>query len=212
MIFCLDFQRVKRWAAMNATEFKGEQALSHFLIAYADVMCAAQTVVILAESLGLGSVYVGSVNATITATREAFGIPSYVLPLMVLSLGYPKSIPQSIPKFTPDVIVHHERYHEHSDAELVQAFQAKYGDFSENGVYLEKAFVETVEADQQSEGGWMAWALEEMKKLEIRNNAQFLFNLRYPADRMVQLNQHLLDSLRQAGFAWTLLNTIDSTD
>lgn len=212
MIFCLDFQRVKRWAAMNATEFKGEQALSHFLIAYADVMCAAQTVVILAESLGLGSVYVGSINATITPSREAFDIPPYVLPLMVLSLGYPKSIPQGIPKFTPDVIVHHERYQASSDAELAQAFQAKYGDFSNNDAYLEKAFVETVEADRQDDKGWMAMALEEMQKLEIRNNAQFLFNLRYPADRMVQLNQHLLESLRQAGFEWTSSNTNDSTD
>lgn len=209
MIFCLDFQRVKRWAAMNATEFKGEQALAQFLIAYADVMCAAQTVVILAESLGLGSVYVGSVNGTISETREAFGIPTYVLPVMVLSLGYPKSIPQSIPKFTPDVITHQERYQERSDAELAQAFQAKYGDFSENDAYLEKAFVETVEADRQSEDGWMAWALEEMKKLEIRNNAQFLFNLRYPADRMVQFNQHLLDALREAGFEWTAAEHID---
>jgi FMN reductase [NAD(P)H] len=209
MIFCLDFQRVKRWAAMNATEFKGEQALTHFLIAYADVMCAAQTVVILAESLGLGSVYVGSVNGTINDTREAFGIPQFVLPVMVLSLGYPKSIPQGIPKFTPDVIVHYERYQERNDAEVTQAFQAKYGDFGKSGAYLEKAFVETVEADRQGGDGWMEWALEEMQKLEIRNNAQFLFNLRYPAERMVQFNRHLLDSMRKAGFSWDVNPTVE---
>lgn len=209
MIFCLDFQRVKRWAAMNQTEFKGEQAFSHFLIAYADVMCAAQTVVILAESLGLGSVYIGSVNATITETREAFGIPRYVLPLMVLSLGYPRSIPHGIPKFAPDVNVHRERYQEAGDTELIQAFHNKYGDFDHNPAYLEKAFVETVEADRQGENDWMEMALAEMQKMEIRNNAQFLFNLRYPADRMVQLNQHLLDSFRQAGFSWDATNQIE---
>ena len=206
MIFCIDFQRVKRWAVMNATEFKGEQALSHFPIAYADVMCAAQTVVILAESLGLGSVYVGSINGTINETRTAFGISQNVLPVMVLSIGYPKSIPQGIPKFKPDVIVHRERYEDLNDTMIMQAFQDKYGDFSEGDDYLEKAFVETVEADQQSEDGWMAWALEEMKKLEIRNNAQFLFRLRYPADRMVQFNQRLLDAMREAGFHWPAEN------
>lgn len=212
MIFCIDFQRVKRWAPMNATEFKGEQALSHFLIAYADVMCAAQTVVILAESLGLGSVYVGSILWTINETREAFGIPQYVLPIMVLSIGYPKSIPQGIPKFTPDVIIHQESYHEPGDAELAQAFQDKYGDFTNDDTYLKKAFVETVEADSQAGEGWMEMALEAMKKMEIRNNAQFLFNLRYPADQMVQMNQHLLDSLQQTGFSWTSANTVDPTD
>ena len=58
----------------------------------------------------------------------------------------------------------------------------------------------------------MAWALEEMKKLEIRNNAQFLFNLRYPADRMVQMNQHLMGSLREAGFDWPVENDDKLTD
>ena len=202
MIFCLDFQRVKRWAAMKETEFKGEQALAQFLIAYADVICAAQTVLILAESLGLGSVYVGSVNGTFSETREAFSIPEFVLPVMVLSLGYPKSIPQDIPKFTPDVIVHHERYQTRSDAEIAQIFKDKYGDFSDDDTYLKKAFVETVEADQQDEMGWMEMALEAMKKMEIRNNAQFLFNLRYPADQMVQMNQHLMDAMSAAGFHW----------
>jgi nitroreductase len=47
MIFCLDFRRLKRWAELAGVTFRGNEALSHFLIGYADVMCAAQTVVIL---------------------------------------------------------------------------------------------------------------------------------------------------------------------
>ncbi len=106
LLFCLDFNRVKRWATLNETEFKGEQALSHVLIAYADLMCAAQSVVLLAEGLGLGSVYVGTIQSCMDAARKQFSIPEFVLPMMILTVGYPKSTPRSIPKLEPEVIVH----------------------------------------------------------------------------------------------------------
>lgn len=41
-----------------------------------------------------------------------------------------------------------------------------------------------------------------MKRLEIGNSAQFLFELRYPADMMVSFNKQLLDSLKSAGFSF----------
>jgi len=201
MIFCLDFNRVKRWAAMNGTEFKGEQALAHFLISYADVMCAAQSVVVLAESLGLGSVYVGTIQSQMDEARERYSIPDFVLPLMILSLGYPKSVPRTIPKLKPDVIVHHEQYQPRSDDEIQQAFHQKYGNFDIKAEeYLEKAFIEAVEADKQGGDGWTEWAVDQMKKMEIRNDAQFLFNLRYPSHLMVQMNAELIASFKHAGF------------
>jgi len=201
LIFCLDFNRIKRWATLNETEFKGEQALSHFLIAYADLMCAAQSVVLLAEGLGLGSVYVGTIQSSMDAAREQFSIPEFVLPMMILTLGYPKSTPRSIPKLEREVIVHREQYKVMDNNAISQAFDHKYGDFSIKAEkYLEKAFIETIEADRQGGEGWTAWAVEAMTKLEIRNNAEFLFKLRYPNGVMVKMNKHLMDSFKNAGF------------
>lgn len=201
MIFCLDFNRIKRWAVLNGTEFKGEQAFSHFLIAYADLMVAAQSVVILAEGLGLGSVYVGTIQSCMDTAREQFSIPKFVLPLMILTLGYPKLTPRSIPKLEREVIVHREQYHTPADDAIRQAFDRKYGDFGIKAEeYLEKAFIETIEADKQGGDGWTARAVEAMTKLEIRNNAEFLFKLRYPNDVMVKMNKHLIESFKSAGF------------
>jgi FMN reductase [NAD(P)H] len=201
MIFCLDFNRIKRWAVLNGTEFKGEQAFSHFLIAYADLMSAAQSVVLLAESLGLGSVYVGTIQSQMDEARERYAIPDFVLPLMILSLGYPKSISRTIPKLKPEVIVHREQYQSRDDEEIQEVFNQKYGNFNIKAEeYLEKAFIETIEADKQGGEGWTVWAVEQMKKMEIRNDAQFLFNLRYPSDLMVQMNTELIASFKRAGF------------
>jgi nitroreductase len=201
LIFCLDFFRLKKWAEMCQTVFLGEQALNHFLIGYADLMAAAQNVVVLAQGLGLGSVYIGTIQREIDAARDYFGLPAFVLPLMVLCLGYPKSTPKSIPKLDPRVITHHERYRTPDDAEIRRAFDDKYGPMEENvDKYLEKAFIEVVEAGKQETPQFMARIKQEMQRLDIRNNAQFLFGVRYPSRVMVEMNQRLVQSLRNAGF------------
>jgi nitroreductase len=201
MIFCLDFSRLKKWAAMFETQFKGEKAFSHFLIAYADIMCAAQNVVLLAEECGLGSVYIGTIQSSVDSGREYFDIPEYVLPMMVLSIGYPKSVPKSVPKLEREAIVHREKYRADSDEDIARTFENKYGSLEERMEnYFERTFVEAVEADKQQTDSWVASVKEEMKKLEIKSNAEFLFKLRYPADKMVKMNEGLFRSFKNAGF------------
>jgi nitroreductase len=201
MIFCLDFYRIKKWAELCQTDFRGEQAVNHFLIAYADLMVAAQNVVILAESLGLGSVYIGSIQNEIDETRNFFEIPKYVLPVMLLSIGYPKSIPQSTSKLKKEVIVHHEKYHQPEEQEIRRAFDEKYGAIDQNvEKYLERAFVEALEAERLDMTGYVDRVKKEMKRLDIQNNAQFLFKVRYPTQVMVRLNQRLKQSFKNAGF------------
>ena len=201
MIFCIDFHRIKKWASLFDTEFKGENALSHLLIAYADVMCAAQNVVTLAQSFGLGSVYIGTIQSSMDKAREYFMLPQYVIPIMALSLGYPKSVPKGIPKLKRHIITHRETYDELSNDKIKKAFEDKYGDFDENvNRYFEKAYIEVVEADKQQEQSWIEQAKKEMKKIEIKNNAQFLFKLRYPSEAMIKLNEKIINSIKNAGF------------
>jgi nitroreductase len=201
MIFCLDFYRIKKWAEMCQTDFRGEEALNHFLIAYADLMVAAQNVALLAEDIGLGTVYVGSIQNEIDETRNFFEIPKYVLPMMVLSIGFPKSIPSTIPKLKKEIILHHEKYLIPKEDEVQRAFDEKYGAMDQNiEKYLGKAFVEALEADKQETPTYLERVKKEMKRLDIRNNAQFLFTIRYPTKVMVGMNQRIKQSFKNAGF------------
>jgi nitroreductase len=201
MIFCLDFYRIKKWAGICQTDFRGEEALNHFLIAYADLMVAAQNVVILAEGFDLGSVYIGSIQHEIDETRNFFEIPEYILPMMVLSIGFPKSIPRTIPKLKKEVIVHHERYRKPEEGEIRRAFDEKYGAIDQNTEkYLERTFVEALEADKLETSKYVDRVKKEMKRLDIQNNAQFLFKVRYPTKVMVRMNQRLKQSFKNAGF------------
>lgn len=201
LVFCLDFHRVGRWARLSGVEFRGHEAMMSFLIGYADIMCAAQTVTILAEERGLGSVYVGTIIAQTRPAVDLLELPDGVLPLMVLSLGYPVSRPKDIPKLPREVIAHDERYRVPSDEELAATFEAKYGTIDENvEKYFERAYVEVVEADVQHDDSWTARAKERMERLKIKNSAQFLFELRYPQDVMVEFNEELKEDFRRAGF------------
>jgi hypothetical protein len=110
-------------------------------------------------------------------------------------------VPDTIPKLDRDVVVHRERYRTLSDEQIREVFESKYGNIDDDvDTYLERAYVEVVEADRQQDLGWLEDAKERMKKLDIKSNAEFLFNLRYPQRLMVGMNSRLIASLRKAGF------------
>ena len=121
--------------------------------------------------------------------------------MMVLSIGFPKSIPRTIPKLKKEVIVHHERYRKPEEGEIRRAFDDKYGAIDQNTEkYLERAFVEALEADKLETSKYVDRVKKEMKRLDIQNNAQFLFKVRYPTKAMVRMNQRLKQSFKNAGF------------
>ena len=59
--------------------------------------------------------------------------------------------------------------------------------------------MEAVEADAQK-ARWVEKIERDMKRLDIKSNAEFLFRLRYPSEAMVAMNEKLLESFREAGF------------
>ncbi|WP_020614227.1 nitroreductase family protein [Sediminispirochaeta bajacaliforniensis] len=69
--------------------FIQEPALSDLMLASCDAMAAAQNVVIAAQSLGLGSCYIGDIMERIEEHREILGLPPSVFPLTMLVIGYP---------------------------------------------------------------------------------------------------------------------------
>ena len=52
-------------------------------------MIAAHTAVTAAESLGLGSCYIGDIMENYEEHKELFGLPDYTFPLSLVVAGYP---------------------------------------------------------------------------------------------------------------------------
>ena len=71
---------------------------SQFLQALADTYLAAQNAVVAAESLGLGTVYLGSINRDARAVIRALNLPKLTMPLVGLLIGHPDQSPRRKPR------------------------------------------------------------------------------------------------------------------
>jgi nitroreductase len=58
-------------------------------LACCDALIAAQTAVIAAESLGIGSCYIGDIMENYEVHKELFDLPQYVFPICLVCFGYP---------------------------------------------------------------------------------------------------------------------------
>jgi len=149
LIFLADYQR---WWDLYGYAGAPERALAlgrptrppqvgDMLLACCDALIAAQTAVVAAESLGIGSCYIGDIMENYEIHREMFDLPQYVLPIAMLCFGHPVSDRPAAnlsPRFPPEYIVHTNRYQrlQASDVEplerpWVERIQARGGSFFE---------------------------------------------------------------------------------
>ncbi len=83
------------------------------LLASADAVIAAQNTVVAAESLGLGSCYIGDILENCEQVRELLDLPEYVFPAAMLVYGYPTEKQKQRKKpvrFDREYIVFKNRY------------------------------------------------------------------------------------------------------
>jgi nitroreductase/FMN reductase (NADPH)/FMN reductase [NAD(P)H] len=93
------------------------------LLAVCDANIAAQNAVVAAESLGVGSCYIGDIMENIETQREILGLPELVFPAAMLVFGYPTE--QQKERIKPKraelrYIVSEDSYHRLSREELKQ--------------------------------------------------------------------------------------------
>ena len=93
--------------------------LGDFLMACSDALIAAQTAVLAAESLGIGSCYIGDVLENGEAVAELLRLPRYAVPVAMLCFGQPKVQGRPTPHYEKHV-VHRDVYRRLDEAELCE--------------------------------------------------------------------------------------------
>ena len=86
--------------------------LSDLLMSSCDAVIAAQNTVIAAESLGIGSCYVGDIMGHGETHRKLFDLPRWAFPITLLCYGYyPEDLPRRrSTRFDRRFICHRDRY------------------------------------------------------------------------------------------------------
>jgi nitroreductase len=134
LVWLADISRAQRLAERSAYPDEGLQFLETFLVAVIDAALAAQNAVVAAESLGLGSVYIGAIRNKPRAVAEELGLPPNVAAAFGLCIGYPDATrpAQVKPRLRQDVVIHHERYSDAGDETGIAAYDATLRGFQES--------------------------------------------------------------------------------
>lgn len=108
LVFCADLNKIK--SACKET-FDGGYT-EWMLIATVDVALMSQNVLLAAESLGIGGVYVGAVRNKPHEICRLLQLPKHVLPMFGMCLGYPAQSPILRPRMPLNLVLHEEKYHD----------------------------------------------------------------------------------------------------
>jgi nitroreductase len=127
-----DTSRIARIAERDGQPADGLRFLDSFLMGGIDAALAAQNAVTAAESLGLGTVYIGALRNRPEAVAEDLGLPKGVFPLFGLCVGKPDPARQALvkPRLAQSAVLHREQYEhrslEHEVANYDDTLQAFY--------------------------------------------------------------------------------------
>jgi nitroreductase len=121
LLFLADYQRWFDYYILSGVkdlcERRGETMRQpqegDLFLACNDALIAAQTAVVAAESLGIGSCYIGDIMENYEIHRDLFGLPQYVFPIGLLCFGYPTQGQMQrpiTPRFDRKFIVFPDRY------------------------------------------------------------------------------------------------------
>ena len=129
LVFCADCR--KWYDAFSACGCEPRlPGAGDLMLAVTDTAIAAQNAVTAAESLGIGSCYIGDIMENCEQQREILGLPEYVFPAVMLVFGYPTEQQKRRKKperVSMKHIVHENTYRQMDAQELEEMFQVKKG-------------------------------------------------------------------------------------
>lgn len=127
LIFCADCR--KWYEAFKAAGCEPRKpGVGDLLLAVSDANIAAQNAVAAAESLGIGSCYIGDVMENAEIHQQMLNLPRYVFPAAMLVFGYPTQ--QQKERVKPQRaamrhVVHENAYREMNSTELEEMLSYK---------------------------------------------------------------------------------------
>lgn len=111
-VFVVDQRRNTEIAKALGQEVGVQGSADRFVSGLTDAVIAAQNVVVAAESLGMGAVYLGSFFNDTAKVVELLNLPKYTYPAIGLAVGWPDQEPQLKPRLPKEVIHMENGYRE----------------------------------------------------------------------------------------------------
>lgn len=132
LVFCADFNRLQTACRMHAATMQKGWA-EQFVTATVDAALMAQNVLLAAESMGMGGVFIGGIRNDPQTVCDLLAIPDQAYPVFGMCLGWPAHDPPPKPRLPVEAVLFEDRYPEDHDTALLAAY-----DRTTNHYYLNR--------------------------------------------------------------------------
>lgn len=119
---CIDLHRMELIMGKRGWH-KVTNDLSMLFFGIQDASLMAENMVIAAESLGMGSCFLGGAPYFADKIAKKYRLPPRVFPLVQLVMGYPAENPPTRPRYPLSFALFEDEYPEMSDIEVTQAMK-----------------------------------------------------------------------------------------
>lgn len=107
----MDYHRNVQLTKAQDRPAKLQGTADYFIAGLTDATIAAQNMVVAAESLGMGTVFLGSLHNDAERIIDLLGLPEYTFPAVGLAVGWSNQEPQLKPRL-PKEIMHMENHYQ----------------------------------------------------------------------------------------------------
>jgi FMN reductase (NADPH) len=145
---CVDAHRMELVMARRGWKLASNH-LHVLLFGMEDAVMMAQNMVIAAESLGLGTCYLGAAQYRTDEIAKEYGLPERVFPVVGLAAGYPAEDPPPRPRYPLEFTLFEDRYPELEEAKVTRAMQAMDEGFLAQDYYRRANLILPLEAGRE---------------------------------------------------------------
>jgi len=200
LVFCIDYSKIKKIQNIEPFPFEETSNFMNFWMSILDTAVCAQTLTLAAESFGLKSVYIGNIINNMEKVSDLLNLPDYVLPSIMLTLGYPKNNPKPSKKFSKEIIVYENTYNEISTKKLNEAYEDKYSSWKMKPKDKFLKLIYKTSKDYKNEN-FAQTCIDFIKDKQLISPYQYWFGCYYLDDDFMSLEEYV-DFMREKGFNW----------
>jgi len=188
-VICVDAYKLERFMNLRGWDIVTND-LSLLLLGMQDAAYMAENMVIAAESLGIGSCFLGegSLNASrIETLSKRFELPNRVLPMVELVMGYPDEDFPTRPRYPLAFTLFENKYPELSDEEVREAMKVMDDGYLQQGYY--KRYGAKIEREDGSKDNYTF------------DNYSWTEHISRKWGQWAKSPNELLDTLKERGFS-----------
>jgi len=139
-VVCVDSHKLERIMAKRNWKLISND-LMILMFGMQDATLMAENMVMAAESLGLGSCFIGAAPYLADKIAKEYKLPKRVFPLVVLVMGYPDEDPPVRPRYPIDYVLFENEYPEFDDAAIEAAMKVMDDGYLAQDYYREGNFM-----------------------------------------------------------------------